>query len=44
VVVEAINRRGRSVTCRVTASTLPGGRETGGLVMLIEELKRGNGS
>jgi len=40
VVVEAVNRRGRSVTCRVTASTLPGGRETGGLVMLIEELKR----
>jgi hypothetical protein len=40
MVVEAVNRRGRSVTCRVTASTLPGGRETGGLVMLIEELKK----
>jgi len=43
VVVEAVNRRGRSVRCRVTASALPGGRETGGLVMLIEELKGENG-
>ncbi|HET7465869.1 MAG TPA: CheR family methyltransferase [Candidatus Dormibacteraeota bacterium] len=41
-VVDAVNRRGKSIRCRVVVSTLPGEQSpNGGLVLLMEEVKTG---
>jgi two-component system, chemotaxis family, CheB/CheR fusion protein len=38
VIVEAVNRRGKRIRCRVVVSTLPGEGKDSGLVMLMEEV------
>ena len=40
VIVDAVNRRGRAIKCRVTASILSAARKDGGVVILIEEMKK----
>jgi two-component system CheB/CheR fusion protein len=38
VIVDAVNRRGRKIRCRVAVTTLPPGGK-GGVVLLLEEVK-----
>ena len=42
--LEATNRRGKAIRCRVTATSLPGTRKPGGVVMLVEEVKNAKGA
>jgi len=39
VVVKAMTRRGRQISCRVVVMNLPGPRQPAGVVLLMEELK-----
>ena len=41
VTVEAMNRRGRKISCKVTVSTLGDGGKSDGVVVLMEELRNG---
>ena len=39
--VDAVNRRGRKIACKVTVSALVDGSKAGGVVVLMEEVKNG---
>ena len=41
ITVSAVNRRGRKIQCKITASALADGGKTGGVVILMEEVENG---